>query len=1040
MPLKAADLFNTPPTITSQPTGAVVQVGGSVIFAVRAIGSFPLEFQWLRNGVRISGATQSSFGVYSVRPEDAANYQVIISNPYGTVTSAIASLTVLTPLLITKNPASQVAKAGEDVTFTVEATSKLTLNYLWFRDGNLIPGSATSVLTLKSVQHADAGSYTAQVYTMEGGLRSLPATLTIIGALPPLITTQPVSQSSFVGTNATFFVAVSGGRPFGYQWFKNGLAISNAFNSNLTFNVVRESDAGSYHCVVTNRAGTATSASASLVVLAPPSITVQPTNKIAFAGTTVTFSAEAKGVPAPAYRWFKNGEPIPNAFSSSLLLNNVQPADNGSYHVVASNLVGLATSQIVNLAVHVPASIKTQPLPQNVFVGAAVVFSVEANGEPPLAFQWFKGTSALLSATNAVLVFTNAQLADAGSYSVVVSNAFARVVSVPAILTVNYPVTITSQPASQAVLLGSNAVFTVAATAFGGGLLGYQWSKDGVFIPTARTAELRLRRVQTSDAGDYQAIVSGTAGAATSAVAQLTVNVPASIRAQPQSQTVPVGATARFTADVVGTLPLLFRWLKNDVMITNTTAALLEFDIKRYAEPANYRFIVMNAFGSATSTVARLTITGPPEITIQPLSHIAVVGSSVSFLVEAFGNSPLNYQWLKNDQPMAGATNWILILRNLQLSDASVYRVIVSNVYGNAESVGARLSVGLHASISLQPANRTARIGESVTFSVASPNEPPVNYQWFKDGVIIPDATNATFTLNAVKRLDAGKYAASVSTPFGQARSAEATLAIRVNPTKGDLSGDGIPDIVFQDENGLLAFWEMNGTDLSSADLLIPGAIDEPGWRIVGSSDFDRDGYSDLALQHREGKLAVWFMKGRRLISGMPITVGLTGFEEWKVVGTGDFNRDEKPDLFVQDHNGRLAAWLVNDLAVESTALLDFGNPVDLNWNVVGVDDFNEDGRADVVFQHKNGTLAVWYLDKFATASPALFSPSTPGDPQWQAVGVTDRNGDGEADILFQHQKDGTLAVWFLNGIKLSQAQLLNPSRPGGSWRVVAPK
>lgn len=1037
---EAAVAPNAPPTIVTQPASVVAQAGGSVTFSVQATGDPPFEYQWLRNGVQIPGATTSSHGVANIRPEDAANFQVIVRNSFGTVTSASASLTVMTPLLITKDPTNQVAKAGADAAFSVQASSKLLLSYLWFKDGSLIPGSATNVLTLKNVQETDAGSYTAMAYNIEGIVRSQPALLTISGALPPLITMQPVSQARLVGTEASFFIQVSGGRPFSYQWFKNGSTLSNAASSNLVFESVMESDAGNYHCVVTNRGGSATSVSAALVVQVPPTITVQPTNKIAFAGSTVTFSVESKGTPSPAHRWFKDGAPIANASSPSLLLANVQPSHGGQYHVVATNLVGVATSQAAKLTVHIAAAIKTQPTPQSVFVGGTATFKVEAEGESPVTYQWFKGTNSIPAATNKTLILTNAQPADAGSYTFVVSNAFARVVSTPANLTVNQFVIITLQPAHQAVMIGSNATFIVGAAALGGGSLTYQWFKDGAPIPAAQAAQLKLNRVQFSDAGSYQARVSSLAGAATSAVARLIVNVGPSLRSPLQDLAVPIGGTARFAADVAGTLPLFFKWFKNDVVITNATNAVLELNIARYADPANFRFIVTNAFGATASGAARLTVILPPEIRIQPASLTSVSGSTAVFFIEALGTPPMSYQWLKNDERVTGATNRVLILRDLQPADAGAYRVVVRNEFGNAESAAARLTVGLPVSISLQPASRAVQVGDSVTFSVASEGTSPLSFQWFKNGVALVGATQATLTVNAVRVPDAGKYAAVVSNAFGQARSVEAVLSIRsALPAQGDFNRDGFADIVFQDQSGALASWHMQGADMITAAPLDPRARSEPGWRIVGSGDFDLDGNEDLVLQHSDGQVAAWFLNGRQLISGALIADNPAELEDWKVVGTADFNRDEKPDLLVQDRSGRLAARMVENLRVVSTALLNLGNPVDSAWSVVGVSDFNENGGPDLVFQHKNGTLALWYLDGFAVASAALFSPSHPGDADWRVVGVADRNEDGEADLLFQHQKDGTLAMWLLDGLKLSQPRLLNPPRPGGTWRVVAP-
>ena len=158
-----------------------------------------------------------------------------------------------------------------------------------------------------------------------------------------------------------------------------------------------------------------------------------------------------------------------------------------------------------------------------------------------------------------------------------------------------------------------------------------------------------------------------------------------------------------------------------------------------------------------------------------------------------------------------------------------------------------------------------------------------------------------------------------------------------------------------------------------------------------------------------------------------------------RVVAIGDFDQDGKPDLVIQSKNRRLAVGFMNGINIDSMAHLNSGNPIESEWSVVGASDFNEDGKTDLIFQHANGTLATWYLDGITTSSAALFTPNRPNDAQWRVVSITYRNADGKPDLLFQHLRNGTLAVWFMDGLKLSEVRLINPSAPGGTWRVVAP-
>jgi hypothetical protein len=171
-------------------------------------------------------------------------------------------------------------------------------------------------------------------------------------------------------------------------------------------------------------------------------------------------------------------------------------------------------------------AITTQPTSQTVTVGANVTFAVVATGTTP-TYQWAKGGTSITGATNASLMLTNVQTADAGNYTVVVSNSAGNVTSSVASLTVNAaqsaaPV-FTQDPDSQTVGPGSSVTFTGAASGTG---VTYQWNKDGVAIAGATSASLTLPSVQAGDAGNYTLTATNTAGNATSGIATLVIDTP----------------------------------------------------------------------------------------------------------------------------------------------------------------------------------------------------------------------------------------------------------------------------------------------------------------------------------------------------------------------------------------------------------------------------------------------------------------------------------------------------------------------------------
>ena len=188
----------------------------------------------------------------------------------------------------------------------------------------------------------------------------------------------------------------------------------------------------------------------------------------------------------------------------------------------SSGLRGIARGlNGATLTVTAPPAFTTQPANQNVATGANLTLSVVANGSGTLTYQWLKNGANIAGATSASYTITGAQGTHAGTYSVVVTNAYGSTTSNGGTLTVNSPPTITTQPTSQTVVAGRLARFSVVAS--GSGTLTYQWRKGGVNIAQATSASYTISNAQSSHAGSYSVVVSNSAGNATSNAAVLTV-------------------------------------------------------------------------------------------------------------------------------------------------------------------------------------------------------------------------------------------------------------------------------------------------------------------------------------------------------------------------------------------------------------------------------------------------------------------------------------------------------------------------------------
>ena len=257
----------------------------------------------------------------------------------------------------------------------------------------------------------------------------------------------------------------------------------------------------------------------------PPLITSQPQSLTVAQGSNATFNVSLNGTVPFDYQWRFNGTNLAGATQSSFTRTNAGPTDAGSYSVAVTNALGNATSSNALLTVIVPPAITTQPQSQAVTQGVNVTFSVAATGTAPLGYFWRFNGAYLSGATASTYTRLNAQPADAGTYSVVVSNSAGNLTSSNATLTVSQapvPPSISQPPADLAVFAHQMATFTVAAN--GATPLAYQWRFNGANLTGATTTQLPFNDVLTNQAGGYSVVVTNAFGSITSRVAVLTVN------------------------------------------------------------------------------------------------------------------------------------------------------------------------------------------------------------------------------------------------------------------------------------------------------------------------------------------------------------------------------------------------------------------------------------------------------------------------------------------------------------------------------------
>src|SRR5581483_11549261 len=531
----------------------------------------------------------------------------------------------------------------------------------------------------------------------------------------PVITNQPQVQVVTEGTAGSFSVGSSGAQPLGYQWWFNGTnlvdggQISGSQSNVLTITGAGTNSVGNYYTIVSNSFGMATSAVAALIL--KPAVTWTNPAAITYGQALGTAQLDASANVAGGFAYNPPLGMVLNAGSQSLAVT-FTPTDTVHF----TNATAGVSLTVGQAPLTVTGNNASRAYGQNNPAFSGVVTGL-TNGDNISATFSCSAVSYSPPGGYPIVPSFSDPGGRLGNYAVAINDGTLTVTpGAPPTLAAAAPIKGLTNGGTSVTLTGSG--FELGAGVLFGGepAAGVSVNSGSQIVAVTPSAPLGTVSVTVTNPDTTVAILTN---------AFTFTGPPPAIQSQPSSLVVKQGSNAVFQVGVL--YATSYQWQMNggnlvdNGRITGTGTATLTISNAQVSDAGGYQVVMTNAYGSATSMAATLSVVVPPAITASPQSESVGKGGTATFTVGVSGTAQFSYQWLKGGSPLAGATGAVLNLTNVQTGDQGQYSVTVSNFAGTATSAPATLTV-LDYCANAQPGQAIYPMGSVVPLTISTVN------------------------------------------------------------------------------------------------------------------------------------------------------------------------------------------------------------------------------------------------------------------------------------------------------------------------------